>query len=81
MQIHVRFFAILRDRAGIAEMALNMEEGGTISNAATDIAQMHPAIAEFLPRIAYALNREYADVTAELHDGDELALIPPVSGG
>ena len=40
-----------------------------------------PVLQELVNRVAYAVNRSYAHVGAELHDGDEVALIPPVSGG
>jgi molybdopterin synthase catalytic subunit len=45
------------------------------------LSAQYESITAFLPRIAYAVNEQYAPATSELHDGDELALIPPVSGG
>ncbi len=81
MNIRLRFFAIIRDRIGGSESSLELAAGSTVADAAAHLAVSHPEIADFLPRIAFAVNREYVPSTTVLHDGDELALIPPVSGG
>ena len=81
MRLAVKLFALLRDRAGVAELALDLPPGSTVSAAADRLAERFPPIAAMLPRVAFAVNREYVPRTTELRDGDELALIPPVSGG
>ena len=81
MQIRVRLFAILRDRAGLDQMTLDLETGSDVSLALEQIAQIEPEIRELLSRTAMAVNREYVKPDHVLTDGDELALIPPVSGG
>ena len=81
MTTTVRFFALLRDRAGLAELSLDLPLAATVSDAADRLAERFPPIAAMLPRVAFAVNREYVPRSTELHDGDELALIPPVSGG
>ena len=81
MQIRVKFFAILRDKARAAEATLDLPQDATIATAAEAIAAKYPTLRDHLSRIAYAVNREYAPRDTQLHDGDELALIPPVSGG
>ena len=81
MRIRVKFFAIVKDRAGVAETALDLPDGENVADAASALTGKFPAIADFLPRAAYAVNREYANATTILHDDDELAVIPPVSGG
>lgn len=81
VQITVRFFAILRDRAGLDQTVLQLPEGATVRTAARTLSERLPAISRDLERTAFAVNREYADQQQVLHDGDELALIPPVSGG
>jgi molybdopterin converting factor subunit 1 len=81
MRITVKLFAILRDRAGTSELALDLPSGSATSVALESIATKLPAIRDLLPRAALAINREYAARDATLHHGDELALIPPVSGG
>jgi MoaE-MoaD fusion protein len=76
MEITVRLFAMLRERAGAREVTLELPEGARVSDA---LAELGP-IAEGLP-LVMAVNREYAPEDQVLDPGDELALIPPVSGG
>ena len=76
MQITVRLFAQLRERAGTNELAIELPEGARVKDA---IDQLGTLTGE-LP-VVMAVNREYADADAPLAAGDELALIPPVSGG
>ena len=49
--------------------------------AVSSIGKSHPAIESLLSRVSYAVNQEFVGADVVLHDGDELALIPPVSGG
>ena len=81
MQIRVRLFALLRDRAGKGELTLELPAGASTSTAIVRIALEAPAIRDLLSRVATAVNREYVKPDHILCDGDELALIPPVSGG
>jgi molybdopterin converting factor subunit 1 len=76
MVVRVRLFAILRERAGTGELELELPEGARVADALASVG----ALADGLP-LVMAVNREYADADAVLHAGDELALIPPVSGG
>jgi MoaE-MoaD fusion protein len=76
MKVTVRLFAMLRERAGARELTLELPDGARVSDA---LAELGP-IAEGLP-LVMAVNREYADADQLLDAGDELALIPPVSGG
>ena len=72
----MKLFAMLRERAGASELTLELPDGARVVDA---LAQLEP-IAAGLP-LVMAVNREYADEQATLDPGDELALIPPVSGG
>ena len=81
MQVTIRLFAILRDRAGASELALALDDGATVVTAESALLERHPVLRDFLSRSAFAVNREYVPRSTELHDGDELAIIPPVSGG
>jgi molybdopterin synthase catalytic subunit len=81
MQVKVKLFAVLREHAGASEFIVELPEESNVARAAERIAAQVPSIADFLPRVAVAVNREYRDRNAVLRDGDELALIPPVSGG
>jgi MoaE-MoaD fusion protein len=76
MQVRVRLFAALRERAGAAEVELELPEGARVRDALARFG----AIADGIPMVM-AVNQEYAGPEAELRPGDELALIPPVSGG
>jgi molybdopterin synthase catalytic subunit len=81
MHVVVRFFAILKERAGVSETSLELPPGSSIAAAVDTLAERFPAIRSDLPRAALAVNRSYAKPDTTLSDGDELALIPPVSGG
>jgi MoaE-MoaD fusion protein len=82
MQVSVRLFAILRERAGRDEVELELPDGATVEQA-LEALRGEPGLAEPLERmrVAMAVNREYADPDTTLSAGDELALVPPVSGG
>ena len=81
MRINVRFFAILRDRAGVPQATIELPSEANVSAALEAVAAKFPAIVSDLKRSAFAVNRSYVARDAVLRDGDELALIPPVSGG
>jgi MoaE-MoaD fusion protein len=78
MEVTVRLFAMLRERAGAQELTLQLPDGASVSDALASDA-LAP-LAEGIP-LVMAVNREYADGERVLDPGDELALIPPVSGG
>ncbi|MEA2443065.1 MAG: MoaE-MoaD fusion protein [Thermoleophilales bacterium] len=77
MEVTVRLFAMLRERAGAREVTLELPEGARISDALAALRDVAPPE---LP-LVMAVNREYARDDRVLDAGDELALIPPVSGG
>jgi molybdopterin synthase catalytic subunit len=76
MRINVRLFAGLRERAGASEIDLELPEGAAVSDALGALRDLTGD----LP-VVLAVNQEYAAPTHVLHAGDEVALIPPVSGG
>jgi molybdopterin synthase catalytic subunit len=80
--IRVRLFAMLRERAGSGSLELRLAPGATVADALAAL-ERDERLAELLARLPLrlAVNRDYADATTELRAGDELALIPPVSGG
>ena len=79
--ITVKLFALLRDRAGTSEVELQLADNARVRDAADAIGRQVPGIAAMLARVAFAVNQQYVPVDTQLHDGDELAVIPPVSGG
>ncbi len=82
MRVHVRLFAVLRERAGRDEVELELDEGATVAEAIAAVGSL-PGLDDVVGRlpVRMAVNRDYADEGTTLAAGDELALIPPVSGG
>jgi molybdopterin synthase catalytic subunit len=82
MRVSVKLFAILKERAGAASVELELPEQATVDDALKALAQ-RTELADVLARVPVrmAVNRDYAEPASELHPGDELALITPVSGG
>ena len=76
MEVTVRLFAMLRERAGASQLTLELPDGARVSDALAELE----GLADGLP-LVMAVNREYARADHVLDAGDELALIPPVSGG
>jgi molybdopterin converting factor subunit 1 len=76
MQIRVRLFAGLRERAGVDVLELELPDGATVADA---LERLEPVAGDL--KVVMAVNREYAEAGDQLHAEDELALIPPVSGG
>jgi sulfur-carrier protein len=81
MTIRIKFFAILRDRANRSDLTISLADGATIADALRAIDAALPDLKLERQRFAVAVYHEYVDPTTILCDGDELALIPPVSGG
>jgi molybdopterin synthase catalytic subunit/molybdopterin converting factor small subunit len=82
VKVRVRLFAVLRERAGSDEVELELGEGATVADALSALGEF-PSLGELLERmpVALAVNCDYADASTQLGPDDELALIPPVSGG
>ena len=81
MTVHLKMFAILRERSGVSEIDLELSEGTTVAMAIAEVGKRFASVSDILARCASAVNREYVKSGVFLRDGDELALIPPVSGG
>jgi len=80
MRVLVRLFASYREAAGAGRMDLEMPAGSTVKDVIKKILRDHPLVAEGR-QVLIARNREYVTPDEPLADGDEVALIPPVSGG
>ena len=79
--ITVRLFARLAELAGKRKLTLDIGSGMTAADAFGAIARDYPKMAGLGGRLMYARNQEYVSPDTPLKAGDELALIPPVSGG
>lgn len=77
MEVKVRLFAGLRERAGTSELTLELPDGASVGDALAELRDVAPEGMS----LVMAVNREYAPEDQVLDAGDELALIPPVSGG
>ena len=81
MRVTIRLFARLRDIAGAAELPRDIAPGATIGTVWRQLTGEFPTLAEYERSISSSLNADYARMDAEVHDGDEIAFLPPVSGG
>ena len=81
MKVQLLFFASCREVAGTSTATLDLRDGDTVADAVARIGEAWPALSRLLPAVRVAVNREFAAPAHPLRTGDELALIPPVSGG
>ena len=81
MKVRLRFFASLREQLRMSECEMELPEQATVRRVWDTLCADHPEIERFGASVSFAVNREYADGDAALRDGDEVAFIPPVSGG
>jgi molybdopterin converting factor subunit 1 len=79
--VRVRLFAIQRELAGTRELTLALDDGADVEAAWSAVAERFPVLAPGRPSLRFARNGDYAEPATPLVDGDEVALIPPVSGG
>jgi molybdopterin synthase catalytic subunit/molybdopterin converting factor small subunit len=81
MQVRVLFFGMLKDLAGRGSDLLNLPERATLGDVFNHYEENTPRLGELAPSIAISLNQEFAGLEAKLKEGDEIAFLPPVSGG
>jgi molybdopterin synthase sulfur carrier subunit len=81
LQVHVLFFASYGDIAGAPAIDLNLTEGATVSECIAALGRQYPRFAQVLPRGRVAVNLEIVDDNHALKSGDEVAFMPPMSGG
>jgi molybdopterin synthase catalytic subunit/molybdopterin converting factor small subunit len=81
MRVRIRLFAIQRELAAARFVDLELPAGASIEGAWSALVEGHPSLAPGRAYVRFARNNDYADAATLLADGDELAIIPPVSGG
>jgi molybdopterin synthase catalytic subunit len=81
IRVTARLFAMQRELAGTREVALELAPGATIEDAWSALVARFPVLAPGRAAVRFARNGEYADSASRLGEGDEIAFIPPVSGG
>lgn len=81
MPVTVRLFARLRELAGADEVVRAVAQSATVGDVWQSLAAEWPALAPYAGSLSCAVNAEYARMTTPVSDGDEVAFLPPVSGG
>ena len=80
MNVRVRLFASAREAAGVGQIVLELPDGAAVRDAMAAITKLHPLVGK-ITQVVLAKDREYVGLDEPLSDGNELAVIPPVSGG
>lgn len=81
MRTRVRFFARLSELAGTRETEVEVGEGLTVADLFAILCRRFPGLSDYQGRLLFAVDAEYVQPSHPLHGGEEVALIPPVSGG
>jgi len=81
MQVQVTFYGVLQEVVGARRLALELPEGASVGTLAETLTARYPALAERLPTVAFAVGDALANPQQPLQSGDQVALLPPVSGG
>jgi MoaE-MoaD fusion protein len=81
MKVTVKLFARLRELAGTATLERHLADGATIANLRQGLQADFPRLAEAMAQTIVSVNHEFAEAGTSLHEGDEVAIFPPVSGG
>ena len=81
MKIKILFFASCRDIVGTKELDLEVQEGFRVRDLKRNLLEEYPRLAALNDVLSVAINAEYVDESVLLNPGDEVAFIPPVSGG
>ncbi len=79
--VRVKLFASYKEKAGMSDLEISLTDGATVSDAARELLRLHPAISGDSSRLMIAVNEEYQEHDYPLSENDEVAFIPPVSGG
>jgi sulfur-carrier protein len=81
MFVTVKLFAKLREIAGTGEVRLGLADNAVVRDAWQQLQSSHAGMAPYASSISCAVNADYSRMSARLKDGDEVAFLPPVSGG
>lgn len=81
IRVKVLFFGRLKDVAGLAEESCEVADGTTIESLFAELARRNGGLARFRPSLVASRNQEFAAWNTRLHSHDEIAFLPPVSGG
>ena len=79
--VHIRLYAGLQDMIGARDIDMDLPAGATVARLREQLGDQYPVVQAFLPVLVCAVDEEYVPNEHVLHEGDRVALIPPVSGG
>jgi molybdopterin converting factor subunit 1 len=81
MRVTIRVFARVREIVGASELSREVPDGVTVAGVWRALVEDHPALAPYTTSLSAARNLEYVPMTTPVSGGDEIAFLPPVSGG
>ena len=81
MKVKVLYFATCRDLTGETEADVELSDGATVGDLMTEVGERHPLFRDIEKSLMISVNQEYVERDEQLESGDEVAFIPPVSGG
>ena len=81
MELNIRLFALYRERAGRSTVSVVVPDEATVADLTDEVRRQLPNLAPPEVKIVVAVNNDYADSEVVLQSGDDVCLIPPVSGG
>ena len=81
MHVTVKLFALIREKAGTDSLSLDLPDGADVEQAVGAIRLHYPVLAPYLENLRFSLDMDFVEANTTLHEGDEVVLIPPVSGG
>jgi len=81
MRIRLKLFATFREVVGERDIVMEVEAGSTVEDVVDKLLGAHPKLKRLKDSMIYSVNKEYADPNKGLGDGDEVGILPPVTGG
>lgn len=81
MKVSLHLYAGLRELLGARDLDFDVNDGATVADLQAQLAATYPAVQPFLKTLAFAIDDEFVDSDERIHEGADIALIPPVSGG
>ncbi len=81
MKVKVLLFASLKDIAGRRALEMELDDASTLKQVTEKLASLYPEIGRMQKSVRIAINQEFADEEISLNNGDEIAFLPPMSGG
>jgi len=81
IRLRVKFFAAPREALGKNEIEIQLPPGSTVEDMMKHLTETYPVLRTYTRFVSVAVNRTYVSMDTELHEGDEVACLPPVGGG